>query len=232
MTLPLADRRELRIALTQAVKARDQPKAQELARALLDSADERQSVWTLLSRSARESCLAPTDEERRDAQGVLDALLAAARPERFELVQAIIENGLLKSAAHEQGLAAIQSLLAFGPRVWALDRSDVLFDAIADDSDPQILAALLEAGLNPDGAEDSCPPLHAACSANREDLAALLLAAGADPDARSPTGWLADERAPGEPLSGCDLMIRAERERRALALSTPTPAPSPKPKSL
>lgn len=230
---PSTDKRQqLFVALACSVKASDPSAAQNIARELVSGADSRQSLWALLNAATRASCFAQTDQERQESQDVLEALLAASKPEREESVREIIESALLASAVYEQGLPALVSLLSFGPSVEKLNRSNILFDAISKLSDPLVLSALLDAGLDPNGGPDALPPLFAACAARREDLVAILLERGADPDIRTANGWLPEERSTGLPPSTCDLMVLAARESRVLALSTDPARALPKKRTL
>lgn len=100
-------------------------------------------------------------------------------------------NTALWNAIIARSAKTVRALLAGGanPDTTSPDGSPVLMSAVGDIRDSEIVAALIEAKVKVNVTNtDALTPLHYAVSVNRKDLVELLLAAGADANARDQAG--------------------------------------------
>lgn len=172
--------------------------------------------------------------------GVYDEILAAANINDTDKVVGLLRRGmdvntsdsmgttLLMIAARENNISLVKFLLE--NRANAVKRNrygDTAMMLAALQGHADVVKAMLEHKVDPNLA--GWNSLHYAAFENRDRIAAMLLAAGADVNARAPNGWTAlmlaaknGHLATVRVLvgSGADLMISDPEEGTALALAT------------
>jgi ankyrin repeat protein len=137
----------------------------------------------------------PSLAASRDEMGV-SALLQSLYRRRSDMVETLLRCGpqldVFEAAAlgHKERLA---ELLASDPSLataWSADGFTPLHYA-AYFGQPESARFLIERGARPETARNPMrvSPLHSAVSARHLEVAAVLLAHGADPDARQQEGW-------------------------------------------
>lgn len=149
---------------------------------------------------------AGADTERRDFNGDRPLLWAASAGQAESIVILIAAGSPANSHDDPYGLSplhlaarsgypeAIATLLAAGAEIDALDQSDTtpLAEAVLTQN-PRSVYLLLDAGADPDIADDILreTPLHIAAARQDAEIVRLLLAAGANP-----VGWNSDGSDP------------------------------------
>lgn len=150
--------------------------------------------------------LAGADTERRDFNGDR-SMLWAARAGRAESIRLLVATGSpanstddpygqspLHLAARSGYAEAVSALIAAGAELDAVDQSNgtALYEAVLSQN-PRTVRLLVEAGADPNIADDILldTPLHLAAEREDAGIVRLLLAVGA-----TPTGWNSDGSDP------------------------------------
>jgi ankyrin repeat protein len=172
--------------------------------------------------------------------GVYDEILAAAQMNETDKVVGLLRRGmdvntsdpmgttLLMIAARENNVTLVKFLLE--NRANAVKRNrygDTAMMLAALQGHADVVKAMLEHKVDPN--MGGWNPLHYAAFENRDRIAAMLLAAGADVNARAPNGWtalmLAAKRGHIATVrvlvgSGADLGIADAEEGKAIDMAT------------